>query len=66
MEIKKDLNKTERILVDILTKLKIGFEITKCNKTAAGYLNSYNIVKEQLQQYNSNLKVKKIYEKNKN
>jgi len=59
-------DKTERILVDILSRLKIGFEITKCNKTAAGYLDSYNIVKEQLEQYNPERKVKKIYEKREN
>ena len=58
-----EFDKTERILIDILKEIKIGFEITECNKTAAGYLDSYNIVREQLQQYNSNLKVKKIYEK---
>jgi|AntAceMinimDraft_18_1070375.scaffolds.fasta_scaffold522941_2 hypothetical protein len=64
MENKKDFDKTERILLDILVRLKTGFEITNCNKTAAGYLDSYNIVKEQLINYNSDLKVRKIYERN--
>lgn len=63
METKKEFDKTERILIDILKEIKIGFETTNCNKTAAGFLTSYNIVKMQLQQYNSELKVKKIYEK---
>lgn len=59
----KEFDKFERMSIDILKEIKIGFEITECNKTAAGYLDSYNIVKAQLEQYNSKLKVKKIYEK---
>jgi len=54
---------TEKILINILNKIKIGFETTECNKTAAGYLDSYNIVKKELEQRNPKLKVKKIYEK---
>ena len=46
MENKKDFDKTERILLDILVRLKTGFEITNCNKTAAGYLDSYNILEK--------------------
>jgi len=63
MEINKEFDKTERILIDILKELKIGFEITECNKTALGYLDSYNIVKDKLEKYNNELKVKKIYKR---
>ena len=59
----KEFDKTERILIDILKEIKVNFEITDCNKTAAGYLDAYNIVKSQLQKYNSELTVKKIYQK---
>jgi len=63
METNKEFDETERILIDILKEIKTGFETTSCNKTAAGFLTSYNIVKLQLQQHNAELKVKKIYEK---
>ena len=58
-----EFDKTERILVDILKEIKIMFEITECNKTAIGYLDSYNVVKKQLEKYNPKLKIKKIYNK---
>ena len=57
------MDPTERILVDILKELKILFELADCNKTAAGYLDSYNIVKSKLKKYNNNLNIKEIYKK---
>jgi len=66
MGINKEFDKTERILIDILKEIKIRFEITECNKTAAGYLDSYNMVRDKLEQYNPDLKVKKIYENARN
>ena len=52
----------ERILIDILKELKLMFRLCECNKEAAGYLNSYNLVKTKLIEYNKNIKVKEIYD----
>lgn len=60
MENRDNLDVTEKILVNILTRLKIGFETSKCNKTAMGFLTSYNIVKDELHEYNPERKIKKI------
>ena len=59
----KELDKTERILVDILKEIKVMFEISECNKTSIGYIDSYNVIKKQLEKYNPKLKIKKIYNK---
>lgn len=61
-----EYDNTERILIDILKELKLMFKISECNKESIGYLNSYNIVKTKLQEYNKNIKVKEIYEETKN
>jgi len=50
----------ETILINILEKLKVGFKNSRCNKTAAGFLTSYNIVKEELKKHNPEIDIKNI------
>lgn len=57
-----EYDQTERILIDILKEFKLLFEMADCNQTAIAYLESYNIVKNKLQNYNKDIKVKELKE----
>lgn len=58
------MDKTEEILINILKDIKNKFKETGCNRTAIGFLDSYNIVKKELELYNPIFNVNKISNKN--